>query len=46
MSPLQDAVGLGIATTNETAKLTAWKIYRVQLTRVDVSNPQNILPLR
>ncbi|HCU6059133.1 TPA: tail fiber assembly protein, partial [Escherichia coli] len=27
-------------------KLTAWKIYRVQLTRVDASNPQNILPLR
>lgn len=34
IAPLQDAVDLGIATTEETASLTAWKTYRVAVNRV------------
>ena len=34
ISPLQDAVDLGIATETEKASLTAWKIYRVLVNRV------------
>lgn len=34
IAPLQDAVDLGIATTAETASLTAWKTYRVAVNRV------------
>ncbi|EEG3121005.1 tail fiber assembly protein [Salmonella enterica subsp. enterica] len=37
--PLQDAVDLGEATDDETARLLAWKKYRVQVNRVDTSNP-------
>lgn len=34
IAQLQDAVDLGIATTAETASLTAWKTYRVAVNRV------------
>lgn len=34
IAPLQDAVDLGIATTDEIALLTAWKTYRVAVNRV------------
>jgi len=34
VSPLQDAVDLEMATDEETALLTAWKRYRVELSRV------------
>ncbi|EDQ9665828.1 TPA: tail fiber assembly protein [Salmonella enterica] len=37
--PLQDAVDLGEATDDEKARLLAWKKYRVQVNRVDTSNP-------
>lgn len=37
ISPLQDAVDLGIATNKEAEQLLAWKKYRVLLSRVDVS---------
>ncbi|SLM63447.1 MULTISPECIES: tail fiber assembly protein [Dickeya] len=39
---LQDAVDLNIATEQETAALKAWKTYRVQLNRIDVSNAPDI----
>ncbi len=38
----QDAVDLGIATVEETAQLTAWKQYRVQLNRIDTTTAPNI----
>lgn len=34
ITPLQDAVDLGIATEDETTSLTAWKNYRVLVNRV------------
>lgn len=34
IAPLQDAVDLGIATTEETTSLTVWKTYRVLVNRV------------
>jgi len=34
IAPLQDAVDLGIATTDEITALTAWKNYRVLVNRV------------
>lgn len=43
IAPLQDAVDLGIATPEETAQLTAWKTYRVQLNRVDTSTAPDIV---
>ncbi|EKS3671600.1 tail fiber assembly protein [Salmonella enterica] len=39
IAPLQDAVDLGEATDDEKARLLAWKKYRVQVNRVDISNP-------
>lgn len=39
VAPLQDAVDLGIATSDEEALLLVWKKYRVMLNRVDTSNP-------
>ncbi|ALR75852.1 tail fiber assembly protein [[Enterobacter] lignolyticus] len=39
----QDAVGAGIATEEETAALTDWKKYRVQLMRVDTSKAPDIV---
>lgn len=38
----QDAVDTGIATDEETALLSAWKTYRVQLMRVDISKAPDI----
>lgn len=40
--PLQDAVDLGIATTEEMQKLDAWKKYRVEINRTNTSNSLNI----
>lgn len=37
IAPLQDAVDLGIATSDEIAALEHWRLYRVLLNRVDVS---------
>ncbi|MFP1868700.1 tail fiber assembly protein [Lonsdalea quercina] len=37
ISPLQDAVDLEIATDEEIAQLKAWKKYRVELMRTDVT---------
>ncbi|EOZ7468805.1 tail fiber assembly protein [Enterobacter hormaechei] len=42
IAPLQDAVDLGIATTEEKETLLAWKKYRVLLMRVDTSHAPNI----
>ncbi|ECF6028501.1 tail fiber assembly protein [Salmonella enterica subsp. salamae] len=40
--PLQDAVDLGIATTEEMQRLDAWKKYRVEINRTNASNSLNI----
>ena len=37
ITPLQDAVDLGMATEAEDVSLTAWRTYRVLLSRVDTS---------
>ena len=37
IAPLQDAVDLDIATDREKASLGAWKKYRVDVSRIDVS---------
>lgn len=37
ISPLQDAVDLGMATDEEKSRYDAWRKYRVLLTRVDTS---------
>lgn len=42
IAPLQDAVDLGIATTEEKESLLAWKKYRVLLNRVDVREAPDI----
>ncbi|HGP2683861.1 TPA: tail fiber assembly protein [Salmonella enterica] len=39
IAPLQDAVDLGLATDDEKARLLAWRKYRVQVNRVDTSDP-------
>jgi len=40
IAPLQDAVDLGMATPEEEAALLAWKRYRVELNRMDLTlNP-------
>ncbi|EEN0465524.1 hypothetical protein C3O24_22790, partial [Salmonella enterica subsp. enterica serovar Stanleyville] len=39
IAPLQDAVDLGEATDDEKTRLMAWKKYRVQVNRVDTTNP-------
>lgn len=40
IAPLQDAVDFGDATDEEATKLLAWKKYRIQINRVDASNPE------
>ncbi|WP_070887495.1 tail fiber assembly protein [Pseudomonas argentinensis] len=35
IAPLQDAVDVGMATAAEQAKLNAWKVYRVLLSRIE-----------
>ncbi|HHJ4349391.1 tail fiber assembly protein [Citrobacter freundii] len=42
ISPLQDAVDLGMATDEEVVQLTEWKKYRVLLNRVDISEAPDI----
>lgn len=42
MAPLQDAVDIEEATETELAKLTAWKKYRVELNRLDLSTVPDI----
>ncbi|WP_211130385.1 tail fiber assembly protein [Serratia surfactantfaciens] len=42
ITPLQDAVDIGIAVNDEISMLREWKKYRVLLSRVDVNNVQNI----
>ncbi|WP_086776273.1 tail fiber assembly protein [Pseudomonas sp. GM18] len=37
IAPLQDAVDLGSATSNETAQLQSWKQYRVAVNRMDLT---------
>ena len=37
IDPLQDAEDLGMATAEESAKLVAWKRYRVDLIRTDIT---------
>lgn len=43
IAPLQDAVDLDMATSEEDAKLKEWKEYRVMLTRVDTSTAPDII---
>ena len=40
IAPLQDAVELECATDDEKARLPAWKKYRVDLSRLDISAPE------
>lgn len=42
-TPLQDAVDIGIATTDEISFLNKWKEYRVEVYRVDVSKAPEII---
>lgn len=42
IDPLQDAVDLDIATSEEVAMLKAWKTYRVMVSRVDISKAPSI----
>jgi hypothetical protein len=37
IAPLQDAVDLEIATAGETAKLKKWKLFRVNVNRLDMT---------
>lgn len=43
IKPLEDAVDLGIATDDETASYTAWRKYRVLLSRIDTSAAPDIV---
>lgn len=40
---LQDAVDLNTATDDEMASLTEWKLYRIEISRIDLSRPENII---
>ncbi|EPP7680408.1 TPA: tail fiber assembly protein [Yersinia enterocolitica] len=42
IAPLQDAVDTGMATNDDKAQLTAWKTYRVLLSRIDTSKAPDI----
>ncbi|WP_133550942.1 tail fiber assembly protein [Enterobacter sp. AG326] len=42
LAPLQDAVDLGLSTSEENALLLEWKKYRILLNRVETSNAPNI----
>lgn len=42
IAPLQDAVDTGLETGDDKEKLTAWKTYRVLLSRIDTSKAQDI----
>ncbi|TBM25671.1 tail fiber assembly protein [Hafnia paralvei] len=43
ITPLQDAVDLGMATEAEEVSLTAWRTYRVLLSRVDTSAAPDVV---
>lgn len=43
MAPLQDAVDLGMATEAEKISLTAWRTFRVLLSRVDTSTAPDVV---
>ncbi|WP_454695661.1 tail fiber assembly protein [Achromobacter aegrifaciens] len=45
IAPLQDAVDLGIETDEEVRLLKAWKVYRVDVNRVDTQAPNVDWPL-
>ncbi|CQJ57435.1 tail fiber assembly protein G [Yersinia intermedia] len=42
IAPLQDAVDTGMATDEDKEQLTAWKTYRVLLSRIDTSKAPDI----
>ncbi|MFK3933968.1 tail fiber assembly protein [Pantoea agglomerans] len=42
MAPLQDAVDISIATDEEITRLAEWKRYRVELSRIDISEAPDI----
>ncbi|WP_426618261.1 tail fiber assembly protein [Pseudomonas rustica] len=44
IAPLQDAVDLGMDTEDESARLTAWKRYRVTVNRIDLTDPSPSWP--
>lgn len=44
IAPLQDAVDMNMATEEEAARLKTWKLYRIQLSRVDTSATNMELP--
>lgn len=37
IAPLQDAIDMGVATHDEEAKLKEWKLYRIDVNRIDTS---------
>nr|WP_232487355.1 tail fiber assembly protein [Pectobacterium parmentieri] len=41
---LSDAVELNLVTEEEKNELKAWKTYRLQLSRVDISSQENMWP--
>lgn len=43
VAPLQDAVDLGMATSEEESALKEWKTYRVMLNRVDISTAPDVI---
>lgn len=43
ITPLQDAVDLGMATEAEVTSLTTWRTYRVLLSRVDTSTVPDVV---
>ncbi|MCU2431938.1 MULTISPECIES: tail fiber assembly protein [Enterobacter cloacae complex] len=42
ISPLQDAVDMGVATKEEGLLLIEWKKYRISVNRIDTASPENI----
>ena len=42
IAPLQDAVDTELATNDDKEQLTAWKTYRVLLSRIDTSKAPDI----
>jgi hypothetical protein len=42
IAPLQDAVDISIATDAEITRLAEWKRYRVELSRIDISEAPDI----
>ncbi|ELY2861443.1 tail fiber assembly protein [Cronobacter sakazakii] len=42
IAPLQDAVDLGVSTEEEELLLKAWKIFRIEVNRINTSMAPNI----